>query len=195
MMVSWRSVGIALVAALSATLPACAGSRGDAPELAPPVSSPTVAPRTVRTHESRPPEETAESTQACLGGTLTGCHAAALDAYYAKASPDTDARALALFQKACDQGYAPSCNGLGVLYAEGRGVGKDPVRAASLYRRSCEADASTGCQHLAFALRDGRGVAKDPQAAERADARSKCLFQAALEKGPRTCPTLDGERR
>src|SRR5687768_9196762 len=99
---------------------ACASSRGEDPLPA----SPAAVARTVRTHEPRPAEETAESTKACEGGDLPLCHAAALDAYYAPQSPESDARARALFQQACDGGYAPSCNGLGVLYDAGRGVPK-----------------------------------------------------------------------
>lgn len=118
------------------------------------------------------------------------CHAAALDAYYAPPSPETDARARALFDRACQGGYAPSCNGLGVLYEAGRGVPKDPVVAVELFRRACSANGSTGCQHLASALRAGRGVKKDVAAAERAEARGKCLADGIGTEEP-DCPPLD----
>ncbi|CAN5741559.1 hypothetical protein BH11MYX3_BH11MYX3_05670 [soil metagenome] len=146
---------------------------------------------TTRTHESRPPEETARSMTACDQGDLPACHAAALDAYYAPASPDSDARARTLFERACEAGYAPSCNGLGTLRDQGRGMPRDHVAAVALYRRACVADGSTGCQHLAQALRLGRGVAKDEAAAGRADARASCLFEASLAKDSPPCPPLD----
>lgn len=149
---------------------------------------------TTATHTPRPAEKTAVSMEECNGGTLEGCHAAALDAYYSPPSADNDARALALFKKACDGGYAPSCNGLGVLHQEGRGVVKDPGIAAMLFRRACASDGSTGCQHLAQALRTGKGVPKDADAAERAEARGKCLFEVSLKKDGRTCPPLDADR-
>lgn len=158
----------------------CAGVQGDPP-----------ATYTTRTHESRPPEETAESVSACDSGDLPACHAAALDAYYAPPSPDSDARARALFERACTAGYAPSCNGLGTLHDQGRGVPQDHVAAVALYRRACMADAGTACQHLAQALRLGRGVTKDEAAAVRADARGACLFDAALVKAAAPCPSLD----
>jgi TPR repeat protein len=162
---------------------ACAGSQIDTPE------SPTG--HTTRTHESRPPDETAASTAACDQGDLPACHAAALDAYYAPPSPDSDTRARELFERGCQGGYAPSCNGLGTLHDQGRGVPQDHVAAVALYRRACAADGSTGCQHLAQALRLGRGVAKDEAAADRAEARGTCLAEAALAKGAPPCPPLD----
>jgi len=162
-------------ALLLLSVAACAGPQSE--EIA-------TTPTTVRTHESRPPEETAVSTSACDNGDLPACHAAALDAYYAPPSPESDARAKALFQRACDAGYAPSCNGLGTLYDQGRGVPEDHVAAVALYRKACASDGSTACQHLAQALRLGRGVAKDEAAADRADARAKCLFDASLAKEP-----------
>ena len=145
---------------------------------------------TTRTHESRPAEETAISTTACDRGDLPACHAAALDAYYAAPSPDSDTRARTLFERACEAGYAPSCNGLGTLHDQGRGVPLDHARAVALYRRACTADGSTGCQHLAQALHLGRGVAKDEAAAQRAETRGTCLAEAAPAKDPTPCPPL-----
>ena len=159
---------------------ACAGSQSEAPE--PPTT------HTYRTHASRPADQTAASTTACEGGDFPACHAAALDAYYAPPSPDSDERALDLFQRGCDGGYAASCNGLGTLYNQGRGVPKDHVAAVALFRRACAADGSTACQHLAQALRVGQGVPKDEAAAERADARATCLFEASLATNPAPCP-------
>lgn len=190
-----RAAFVALFTLLAPGAAACVGSRADVQE-AP--SVPTASQEThvtrvreYRSHEPRPAEETAEGTRECDAGKLVACHGAALDAYYSAPSPETDARARALFQKACDGGYAPSCNGLGVLYAAGRGVTQDLTKALSLYRRACESDGSTGCQHLADALRHGRGVAKDKAAADRAEARGKCLFEVMLAKDGGPCPALD----
>lgn len=145
----------------------------------------------VRTHEPSAPAEAARHQKECRAGDLPACHAAALDAYYSPSSPSTDRDAFELFKRACDAGYAPSCNGLGVLYAEGRGIGKDVVRAAQLYRVACAADGSTGCQHLAEALSQGVGVVKDQRAAQRARARAKCLNKAPLSHSSiAACPVL-----
>ncbi|HTL36569.1 MAG TPA: hypothetical protein VL326_25725, partial [Kofleriaceae bacterium] len=69
-------------------------------------------PHTVRTHEPSPPDEAAQHAIDCDKGDAAACHGAALDHYY-KPSPVEDAKALELFRKACDLGYAPSCNGVG----------------------------------------------------------------------------------
>ena len=171
-------------AVLAVLLAACAASHSEAPE-------PRVAEtHTTRTHESRPPDKTAASTTECERGDVRACHAAALDAYYAPPSPDSDTRARVMFERGCNGGYAPSCNGLGTLHDQGRGVPKDHVAAVALFRRACAADSSTACQHLAEALRLGRGIAQDEAAAVRADARHTCLFEASLATNPQPCPPL-----
>ncbi|MEZ4293881.1 MAG: hypothetical protein R3B70_02810 [Polyangiaceae bacterium] len=136
------SAPLALTALLAA---ACSSSPAPppadpAPTAAPPATAeiPTIPapaepaePVAVHTHTPSPPDVAARHRKECDAGDKVACHAAALDAYYSPPGPDTDRAALADFTKACDAGYAPSCNGLGVLYTEGRGVQKDPVRAAS----------------------------------------------------------------
>lgn len=146
---------------------------------------------TVRTHEPSPAPEAERHRQGCAEGAPAACHAAALDAYYKPSDPVTDREALHYFKRACDTGYAPSCNGLGVLFAEGRGIAKDLAQAAQLYQTACVAGASTGCEHLAEALSHGRGVTRDATAADRARARAKCVFAASLSNGSVTsCPPL-----
>lgn len=118
------------------------------------------------------------------------CHAAALDHYYSEPNPEHDKAAVDRFQKACDAGYAPSCNGLGAMYAQGRGVAKDEARAAKLYRSSCDVDASTGCEHLAEALRTGRGVTKNEALADLARERGRCLFEQSIHPDAGSCTPL-----
>ena len=143
----------------------------------------------VRTHEPSAAPEAAHHRNACDQGEPSQCHAAALDAYYKPRSPETDRAALQLFKKACDAGYAPSCNGLGVLFAEGRGVAQDLAQAAQLYHGACAAGASTGCEHLAAALSRGLGVPQDEAAADRARVRAKCVFAASLsDRSTAACP-------
>ena len=48
-----------------------------------------------------------------------------------------EARAAALYEKACDGGVAKGCYILGALLMYGRGVAKNEVRAASAYARGC----------------------------------------------------------
>jgi hypothetical protein len=146
---------------------------------------------TVTTHTPGTPEEQTKHTERCAKDDLAGCHAAALDLYYQPADDARDPRMFGLFKKACDLGYAPSCNGLGTLYASGRGTTKDSAKAAQLYRDACNAGASTACEHLADALRRGVGVTQDTNAADTAKQRAKCVFEASLkDKGFGACPAL-----
>jgi anaerobic selenocysteine-containing dehydrogenase len=144
---------------------------------------------TYRTHTPSPPERAAENEAGCQDGDPVACHAAALDHYYAP-SPENDIAALERFRKACDAGYAASCNGVGTMYARGRGVPKDEVEAVRWYRMSCAKDAVTGCEHLANAYEAGRGVAKDPEAARIAHERGRCLFEQSLQHDAGVCPAL-----
>ena len=142
---------------------------------------------TVRIHEPSEPEDAAKHEADCATGDAVACHAAALDHYYAR-SPEEDAVALARFRTACAAGYAPSCNGVGAMYADGRGVAKDDVEAVRWFRASCAKDASTGCEHLAQAYETGHGVAKDADAARAAHERGKCLFESSLRHEAASCP-------
>jgi len=144
-------------------------------------------PMTIRTHEPSAKPDAAKHEADCAAGNAVACHAAALDHYYAR-SPEHDAAALERFRKACDAGYAPSCNGVGAMYADGRGVAKDEVEAVRWFRASCANDASTGCEHLAQAFETGHGVGKDPHAARIAHARGECLFEQSLGHDAGVCP-------
>ena len=143
----------------------------------------------VRSHEPSFAPEAEHHREACEKGEPSQCHAAALDAYYRPSGPGTDRAAFQLFKKACDAGYAPSCNGLGVLFAQGRGTEQDLAQAAQLYHKACVAGASTGCEHLADALSRGLGVSRDEAAASRARVRASCVFAASLSnRSIATCP-------
>lgn len=143
-----------------------------------------------RTHTPSEPAEQAKHEADCNAGTMSGCHAAALDHYYSAATPEHDAAAVAFFRKGCDGGYAASCNGLGVMYLDGRGVAKDEAHAVALFRSSCAVDASTGCEHYAMALESGHGVAKDPALAALARERGHCVFERSLHPDAATCAPL-----
>ncbi len=95
--------------------------------------------------------------------------------------PDEPSRAAAAkaFARACDGGYLPSCNGLGVLYRQGLGVGRDDARAIGLFRRACRGDVSTACEHLSFALVAGQ-IPVGERAADVALLNDKCLAGDAI---------------
>ena len=57
----------------------------------------------------------------------------------------------------------PACVGLGRLYADGSGVGKDETKAAQLFRQGCyveksDDDVGEGCYYLGQLYATGRGV-------------------------------------
>ena len=60
-----------------------------------------------------------------------------------------DAKANALYQKACDAGNADGCANLGYLMATGRSGPQNPVAATDLFRKACQHGVSTGCTNLA----------------------------------------------
>lgn len=165
------------------------GAAGCATTGDPVTSETTTHTSTYRTHTPSPPDRAAKHDADCTAGEASACHAAALDRYYAP-SPENDVAALERFRKACDLGYAPSCNGIGTMYAQGRGVPKDEVEAVRWYRMACASDSTTGCEHLANAYEAGRGVAKDAEAERLARERAKCLFELTLQHDAGVCPAL-----
>ncbi len=59
--------------------------------------------------------------------------------------PRDPAKAALYLQRACDNGFAPSCQNLAVLYDSGDGVGKDGVKARQLLNRAADLmEAQTG---------------------------------------------------
>ena len=87
--------------------------------------------------------------------------ASAMQAYLAK----DYAAALRLWQPDAARGDAESQYSLGVMYANGEGVAKDPIAAAAWYRKAPEAgDTGAG---LAYAklMKTGTGVPKNTEEA------------------------------
>ncbi|APR88400.1 hypothetical protein A7982_13749 [Minicystis rosea] len=104
--------------------------------------------------------------------------------------PEDRARALALFDTACERRYARACKRLGNLYIEGlvaRDYRPDP-RGAVYMRRACELDDAEACLYYGDFLQQGRGVARDrPKAIE--------YFHRACAKGdPQGCDAALGRR-
>lgn len=66
-----------------------------------------------------------------------------------------------LYEFAIDAGFAPASTGLGILYADGKGVPKDEVRAIGLFREGVAGNDVSGYVRLGAAFAGGRGVDKD----------------------------------
>lgn len=127
------------------------------------------------------PDRAAQSfDSACALGFVTGCQNKAALATDAKnlqrssprlsdypvilrsgkgALPDT--RPFALYDLACDQGFASGCQGLAHLYRSGEGTARDPQKALALLERSCADGDGPGCSDLGLMHFTGDGVPLD----------------------------------
>jgi hypothetical protein len=123
------------------------------------------------------PSPTADVPGDCDGMNSSAC--ADLAARYAAGSgvPKDEARAAALYDRACQGGAARGCTGLGVLHNTGGGVAKDLGRAAVLYERGCRGGDASGCNNLGTLYEFGSlGLARDEE-------RAAALYGEACEKG------------
>lgn len=93
-----------------------------------------------------------------------------------KADPAAQQRAFTHFQRACSGGRASSCNNLGLMYAMGMGVARDPSRAGQLFQKACESGDLEACANLGSRLLSGDGMTKD-------EARGRELIQKACAGG------------
>lgn len=64
-------------------------------------------------------------------------------------------------QKACDDGMAAGCKGLGDFYYTGKGVKQDYLEAANYYGKACTSNFFSGCNALAFMYEKGQGIKQD----------------------------------
>ncbi len=90
--------------------------------------------------------------------------------------PDSDRRAVTLFQDAALRGDADAQYGLAVLYKEGRGVPKSPSDAALWMGRAALSKNIAAETEYGVMLFNGEGVTKNEQAAA-------AMFRRAAEKG------------
>jgi len=73
--------------------------------------------------------------------------------------------AIAQYQKAADQNYAPAENSLGFDYVLGVGIAKDDDKALAWFRKSADLGFAPGQSNLATMYQQGKGVAKNSQEA------------------------------
>lgn len=81
-------------------------------------------------------------------------------------TPVDHGKAAALYRKGCDLGHHKSCNALGVLHVDGRGVGKSHRDANALFDRACSGGSMRGCYNVALSHHHGHGRPADPSAAQ-----------------------------
>jgi hypothetical protein len=94
------------------------------------------------------------------------------------------ARLATRLQAECDHDAA-MCMPLAFLYANGRGVPRDPMQAEDLYARACEADQARACEKQARMILERSG-------AEGNVAEARALLQRACAAGEKTaCGGID----
>lgn len=80
------------------------------------------------------------------------------------------------FKPLAEKGHAIAQNALGAMYANGRGVPRDPAEAANWYRKAAEQGHADAQYNLSLMYRSGEGVAKD-------DAQAANWTRKAAERG------------
>lgn len=90
-------------------------------------------------------------TKACEGGVVAGC--SRLAELHLRSQPGIEASsdaelaaATAQMQWACDKGYLPACERLGVLAWAAIGMPRDVAKARALLERACDFGRSYGCE-------------------------------------------------
>jgi TPR repeat protein len=85
------------------------------------------------------------------GGAPSGCNNLAVLYQNARGVARNQAKAAALYERACEAGHALGCANLGAMVERGHGVPKDTARAATLYKRACDGGNLQGCSNLGTA--------------------------------------------
>ena len=70
-------------------------------------------------------------------------------------------KTLDLWQKACDEGNALGCGGLGILYKNGIGVKQDYQKAAHFYQKACNGGEALGSCVLVNLYKNSQRVEED----------------------------------
>ncbi|HTY68135.1 MAG TPA: tetratricopeptide repeat protein [Alphaproteobacteria bacterium] len=74
-------------------------------------------------------------------------------------------QAVKIFSEESDRGVPASISNLGFMYAQGKGVPKDPAKAAAAFRRAADAGFAVAKVNLGLCCLNGWGVEKDEVAA------------------------------
>lgn len=92
----------------------------------------------------------------CEARDAEACFVAGGMALLGRGAPQSDPRAIELFELACEGGSASGCEALAKMYREGRSMPKDPRRSKELMEKACEHGAAESCRSVGMdALKDG----------------------------------------
>jgi serine/threonine protein kinase/TPR repeat protein len=177
------SESAAATAQAPATPPASAAAAPDPDPAAAVAAAPSVEPPRLDETRPAPGAGNASSGNASSGKTSpAGASPASASpspphAAAAKTAPAAPCTSTSDCTTACDGGSAAACNDLGVDYATGDGVARDPAKAIALYRRACKGGLPRACANLGWMHFNGEGgVDKDPVLAA-------SFFQRACDGG------------
>ena len=124
----------------------------------------------------------------CDAGSADRCRRLAATYATGEGVGKDEARATALYERACAMKDAPACVFAGQMHEYAHGVPKDDAKAAGLYETSCNAGWVPGCYNLGIMFENGRGVPRDRD-------RAVSLYDAACTAGARpACERAKGLR-
>lgn len=120
----------------------------------------------------------------CTRGNWGACDALAFS--FVMYPPKDPVRAAQLYEKACQNAHAKSCNHLGIIYERAWVEGAPSDKIEALYTQACDAGVDGGCHNLAiFYLRPG--PAHD-------EARAVSIFERLCERNYQTACVDLGDR-
>jgi TPR repeat protein len=93
--------------------------------------------------------------------------------------------ALQLLRPLAEQGVARAQNGIGIMYANGRGVSHDEAQAAAWFQKAADQGYAKAQAHLGYSYKYGLGVPKDY-------VKAVALLQTAAEHGEALAQTSLG---
>jgi hypothetical protein len=127
----------------------------------------------------------------CDAGSADRCRRLAATYALGQGVDRDEARAAALYVKACEMKDPAACVFAGQMNEYARGVPKDETAAARFYERACDQGWAGGCYNYAIMLEHGRGVPVDLdkagalyQMACTAGAKSACVQASEIQKRP-----------
>lgn len=101
-------------------------------------------------------------------------------------TPEGVKKGLEVMSDACSAKSVMSCNTLGRLHAEGKGVPKDEAEGLRYYERACDLGNTSSCAEVGAMILLGKGATKDEKRAE------AYFDKACPAKGDMTCASLGG---
>jgi hypothetical protein len=124
-------------------------------------------------------DDVAVCERECDAGSADRCRRLAATYALGQGVDKDEARATALYVKACELKDPPACVFAGQMNEYAHGVPKNDAAAARFYERACDLEWASGCYNFAIMLENGRGVPVDR-------AKAGALYQIACTAGAKS---------